>query len=71
MGRLDGNLDVPTDQSDPAKTIKLSGANLTLAPNYAIGRRNFEELGVGGSIRVSWPTVPAQSPPRDTDDAGK
>jgi hypothetical protein len=71
MGRLDGNRTVPVTQEDNPPTITISGADLGLDTNYGILARTFVDTGAGGSINVSWSPVPAKTPPRIGDDAGR
>ncbi len=77
VGVQDGAVSVPSDPSDNPQTLALpQGLRLQLDANYGIAPVNRGSLpapGVqnGGMVVYSWPLVPANAPPRDTDDSGK
>ena len=69
-GQLDGNDTVLRDQTETPGTVTLPVVRFSLLPDYSIPfTHKFEDIG--GGINVSWPTVMAETPPRDTDDSGK
>ena len=76
-GVQDGAGSIPSGQSDNALIVNLPQAlQLQLDSSYAIKGATKSSLpapGVQGAgmVTYSWPAVPANAPPRDTDDAGK
>jgi len=76
-GVQDGAVPIPSGQNDDAVvTTRPLGLQLLLDANYAIPgatKSSLPAAGVTGAGKVvySWPAVPASTPPRDTEDAGK
>ncbi|MEO8135220.1 MAG: hypothetical protein ABI831_14710 [Betaproteobacteria bacterium] len=71
MGLLDGRIDLPTSQLDNPMAIPLPAIQFTLDSNFGIPGKTKPTTDFGGTITVSWTPVAANTPPRDTDDAGK
>ncbi len=71
FGLLDGATDLPADQTDNPPTLQLPAIWFTLTPSFGLPATNATYSDFGGTLTVSWPAVPAQTPPRDTADAGK
>ncbi|MBK9115344.1 MAG: hypothetical protein IPM22_06820 [Betaproteobacteria bacterium] len=72
VGFLDGSMEFPADQSEDPDTLPLPAIHFTVDKNFTFPAI----VGKGGGVayegvRVSWPVVAAESPPRDTPDAGK
>ena len=71
LGSLEGPAEVLRDQTENPGTVTLPAAQFTLDANFGIPSKREIDLGAGGEVNVFWPAVPAKTPPRDTDDAGK
>jgi hypothetical protein len=72
MWLLDGPANLPIDQTDTPGLIPLPALQFTLDSNFGMPALSKSYPRVhDGTITVSWTAVPAQTPPRDTDDAGK
>ena len=71
MGLLDGITNLPVDQSDTPVQFQLWALQFTLDAQFAMPALSRSYSDFGGTIIVSWTAVPAQTPPRDTEDAGK
>jgi hypothetical protein len=71
MGFLDGVANLPSDQTDNPGMIPLLALQFTLGSTFGIPARSKSDTGFGGTITVSWTAAAAQTPPRDSDDAGK
>lgn len=68
---LEGPAELLRDQTENPGTVMLPAAQFTLDANFGIPSKIEIDLGAGGETRVFWPPVAANTPPRDTDDAGK
>ena len=71
MALLDGVANLLADQSDMPSQFPLPALQFTLDAQFGMPALSRSYPDVGGTINVSWTAVPAQTPPRDTADAGK
>ncbi len=71
LGKLDSIATLPGDQTDNPVQIKYPALDFALDANYAIPAKTKTSTDAGGTLTVSWTAAIANSPPRNTDDAGK
>jgi hypothetical protein len=68
---LDGWMDLPGDQSDDPGTMFLPTIQFAMDSTFTIPAVVRKDNETYYTVQIAWPAVTAESPPRDTPDAGK